>query len=438
MSASIQPGDAEQTTGQNAADEGVADEKVYDAQFWLAYVANFALVAANSLMYRFAELVAFLGGTEQAAGAIVGTGFAAVLFVRLYLGQGIDRYGVRTAWVISTLLFIAGSASLLFCHKVSIGIYVARTLYSIGMSGMLTCSVVHVQDMVPLNRRTEAIGILGTSGFLAMIVGANLGDGIFAIFPLGYTRFAVLSGTVAGLGVCYLALVLFFMRGHVHVRPPNSPSAIKLLIHYWPGTVVAVAVTVGMGFSLTTVFLTRFATDRHIPGIRTFFTVYAIVALTFRLPGTRWARSIGRHLTIVLGLTGNAIGCLLLPFVSRDWQFVFPAVACGFGHALLYPAVVSLGAGTFPRRYRGLGTTLVLGLIEFGTAISPPALGSIIDHWGFDKMFDLAALTVFCVILYYGLTKARQPDNDNDPEPEVLLDEPEMVAVPLTDSPAVG
>ena len=215
MSASPQPGDSESSTNEKAT-----DEKVYGSQFWLAYVANFALVAANSLMYRFAELVAFLGGSEQAAGAIVGTGFAAVLFVRLYLGQGIDRYGVRTAWVISSLLFIAGSASLLFCHKVAAGLYVARILYSIGMSGMLTCSVVHVQDLVPPHRRTEAIGILGTSGFLAMIAGTNLGDGIFAIFPLGYMRFAVLSGTVAALGVFYLACVSVF-----HARSRACPAS---------------------------------------------------------------------------------------------------------------------------------------------------------------------------------------------------------------------
>jgi MFS family permease len=123
--------------------------------------------------------------------------------------------------------------------------------------------------------------------------------------------------------------------------------------------------------------------------------------------------------------------------VSRDWQFLLPALGCGFGHALLYPAIVSLGAGAFPRRYRGLGTTLVLGLIEFGTAVSPPILGAIIDHWGFDIMFDLAAFTGFAVMLYYGLTKARQPDSDNDPEPEVLLDEPEFVPLPAPDSAAL-
>jgi MFS family permease len=413
-------------------------ERVYTSQFWLAYVANFALVAANTLMYRFAELVAFLGGSEQAAGAVVGTGFAAALLVRLVIGQGVDRYGTRAVWVLSTLFFIGGAASLLLCHRVSAGLYLARTLYAVGMAGMLTCSVVHVQDLVPPPLRTEAIGILGTSGFLAMIAGSNLGDGIFAFYPLGYARFAALCLAVVALGVFYLACVLFFMRGHVHVHLPNAPPAVKLLIHYWPGTVVAVAITMGMGFSLTTVFLTRFATERHIEGIRTFFTVYALVALVFRVPGTRWARTIGRHKTILLGLAGNALGHLSLPLVSRDWQFLLPALGCGFGHALLYPAIVSLGAGAFPRRYRGLGTTLVLGLIEFGTAVSPPILGAIIDHWGFDVMFDLAAFTGFAVMLYYSLTKAHQPDSDNDPEPEVLLDEPEFVPLPAPDSTALG
>jgi MFS family permease len=302
---------------------------------------------------------------------------------------------------------------------------------------MLTCSVVHVQDLVPLHKRTEAIGILGTGGFLGMIAGTNLGDGVFAFFPLGMTRFEVLIGSVAGLGVLYLACVLFFMRGHRHEHQPNSPGALKLLLHYWPGTVVAVAMTLGMGFALTTVFLTRFATERHIAGIRAFFTVYALIALVFRLPATRWSRTIGRHKTILLGLSGNAVGYLLLPLVSHDWQFLIPATACGFGHALLYPAIVSLGAGAFPRRYRGLGTTLVLGLIDLGTAVSPPILGAIIDHWGFDKMFNLAALTGFVVMLYYAISKARQPDSDNDPEPDILLDEPEPNAISAPEAPGV-
>ena len=158
---------------------------VYHRSFWFAYVANFVLCVANAVpCVRFAELVAWLGGTEQAVGVIVGTGLFGVLIVRLILGQGIDRYGTRTVWTVSALFFIVGSGAFLACHDVSWGLYVARTIYSIGLAGMFTCSIVYVQNIVPLDRRTEAIGSLGTSGFLGIIAGSSLGDAIFATYPL--------------------------------------------------------------------------------------------------------------------------------------------------------------------------------------------------------------------------------------------------------------
>ncbi|HEX4070614.1 MAG TPA: MFS transporter [Planctomycetaceae bacterium] len=397
--------------------------EVYHRRFWIAYVANFALVMGNALMYRFAELVAFLGGSERAAGAIVGTGLFGVLVIRLVMGQGIDRYGTRAAWVVSTLLYIIGSASFLACHEVSWGLYLARTIFSIGVAGMFTCSIVQIQNMVPLSRRTEAIAILGTSGFLGMIAGASLGDGIFALYPLGRPRFVALFGATAALGVFYLVLVLWLMRRQLHTRPQNPPAALRLVIHCWPGAVVLVAITLGMGLGVTTVFLTRFATQLKIPGIRTFFTAYAVVALIFRLPSTRWTRTIGRHKTLLLGLLGNTLGHFLLPFVRHEWDFVLPATACGIGHALLYPAIVSLGARNFPREYRGVGTTLILGAIELGTAVSPPILGAIIDRFGFPAMFYSASAFGLAVTIYYALTAAREPDNDNDSEPEVFIDE---------------
>src|SRR5690606_25911978 len=116
---------------------------------------------------------------------------------------------------------------------------------------------------------------------------------------------------------------------------PESPPAYKLLIHYWPGPVALVAVTLGMGLALTTVFLTRFATEAHLSGIRTFFTAYSLLALMFRVKATTWARPMGRHKLILIGLAGNIAGHCMLPFVTHEWHFLFPAAACGFGHACL-------------------------------------------------------------------------------------------------------
>ncbi len=396
---------------------------VYNRQFWLAYVANFALVTANSLMYRFAEFIAYLHGNEKVVGAIVGTGLVGVLLVRLVLGQAIDRSGTRFVWVTSSVVFIFASLMFLACHSVSYGVYAARTIYSIAVAGMFTCSVVHVQNLVPVYRRTEAIGVLGTSGFLGTIAGVYLGDAIFAVFtPPSDARYIAFFLTAAALGAIYLAIVVF-LRHDDHVAPQASPPALKLLLYYWPGGVVLVALALGTALSVTTVFLTRFATKNHIPELHTFFNVYCVVALVFRVPSTQWARTIGRHKTILIGLAGNIVGHAMLPFVTRDWQFLFPAAACGFGHALLYPAIVSLGSGAFPRRYRGVGTTVMLGCNDAGMAIAPPILGWIFDRFGDAAMFYSASAFGLAVAVYYGLTAARKPDNDVDPEPEVFFDE---------------
>ena len=52
-------------------------ETIYNRVFWLAYAANVSLVTANALTFRFAELVNYLGGTEEITGAIVSTGMFA-------------------------------------------------------------------------------------------------------------------------------------------------------------------------------------------------------------------------------------------------------------------------------------------------------------------------------------------------------------------------
>src|SRR5690606_6005109 len=114
---------------------------------------------------------------------------------------------------------------------------------------------------------------------------------------------------------------------------------------------------------------------------------------------------------------GVGCGQFMFLFVSQAWHLLFPALSCGFGHALLFPAVVSLGAGAFPPHYRGTGTTLVLGFTELGTVLSAPILGGIIDYFhgtGFSQMFAATGSTAFAIAGYYALTAARCPDKEQE------------------------
>lgn len=397
--------------------------EVYNRVFWLAWAANLSLVTANALTFRFAELVSHIGGTEDDAGSIVSVGVIGALCVRMVLGQGIDTYGVRRLWSAASLIFIASSGAFLLCTELNWIIYVARIGFAAGLAGMFTCSIVHIQNRVPAERRTEVIGSLGSSGFVGMILGTQLGDLIFNHSPDGDPRYAALFGGATCLGVVYLVIVFWITRDGKPQPPQRTPPAHRLVFRYWPGSVTLVALTMGVGFTVITVFLTRYSThlasigvlDRS--GIGTFFAGYATSAFIIRIGTRHWSRTVGRHRMILLGLAGHFVGQCSLPFVQSEWQFLLPAVAMGWGHALLFPAVVSLGAGCYPVRFRGTGTTIVLGFTEVGAMVAGKPLGWIIDHFnngaGFTQMFFIAAgVSLFTAVVYF-FTTARAPDRDH-------------------------
>lgn len=109
----------------------VTDEQnIYDRKFWFAYLANVVLVAANSLTFRFAEFIAFLGGTEKLSGQIVSTGLILAVCFRFVLAPAVDHYGTRHVWMITSLVYIVGCLALLIPQQLSIVLWIARVAYS--------------------------------------------------------------------------------------------------------------------------------------------------------------------------------------------------------------------------------------------------------------------------------------------------------------------
>jgi len=435
---------------ENSINSFAATASVYNRRFWLAYLANVMLVTANALTFHFAELVAYLGGSEQLTGSVIRTGLVGALLIRLWMGNYIDRYGVGPLWMISSAGLALGLLSFTFIDAIGWELHAARVLFSISLAGMFTCSMVHIQNHVPPERRTEVIGNLGSSGFVGMIIGSNLGDFLMNIDAAPPAKFHYLFGTAALMAVGHFFISAALTWKQPHEKPKDGLSSIQLLVRYWPGPVVAVGIVMGTVFAVTTVFLSRYSTAIGLNGIGTFFTAYAISAFCFRIMTSGWSYRFGRHMMVLYGLAGHFFALCSLVFVTQEWHYILPAICGGFGHALLFPAVVSLGAGAFPKRYRGMGTTLALGFVEAGTMISAPILGMIIDHfataewsnYGFTPMYlGAAGVTVF-VAIYYGFTAARVPDTD-DIHVEDKMDEPSSAKVggavsPLKPEPALA
>ena len=168
----------------------------------------------------------------------------------------------------------------------------------------------------------------------------------------------------------------------------------------------------GLGVTATQTFLTRFATSQHIDGIAAFFSGYAISAFVFRLLVSNWSRTIGRHWMLVRGLLGHVVGHAMLAFATEWWHFIPASIVCGFGHALLFPAVVSLGSGAFPKECRGSGTAIILGFTDFGSLVFAPVLGWIIVHHGFTAMYLTSSGSALVTALLYAVVAWHYPDDE--------------------------
>lgn len=410
------------------ADLAESSSSIYNQTFWLAFAANLFLVAANTLTFRFAEFVRFLGGTEAITGQIISIGLVGSLVWRLFLGQSMDRFGVRAVWIASTLMYFAGSLMIAMTTSVGTTLTVARILFSIGLASMLTCALAHVQGLAPPHRRTEIIASYGAAGFLGLIFGALAGDIVFQSFPEGSTLYSILFGLTTGLGLVHGGLGAYMTRDLVHTRPAETPAVHKLFVRYWPPMLLVVTLMMGLVLTVTTIFLTRYATHLGLSGIKTFFSAYALTAFLVRLMTRRWSQRVSRHHMIVYGLASHAVGQVLLLFVTQEWQFLPAAICFGYGHALLFPCIVSLGAGAFPEAYRGTGTTLCLAAIDLGTMTTAPVVGWMIDYHGFHPMLTAASVAVAGATVFYAVWNWRTVDAEVQPKPVVKVAPTEELA----------
>jgi MFS family permease len=411
---------------------------VYNRIFWLAYLANLTMVGANALTFRFAELVSFLGGNEKTTGVIVQVGMLGALFSRLFLGQLLDRYGTRKIWLTGAALFAASAIGFMASDSTGWPIYLSRMSFAIGVAAISTAAIVHIQNHAPRHRRTEIIGNFGSSGFIGMVLGSQAGDLVFWLYPESPLRYQFLFGVAFALSGIYAWIVLTITKKYEHTKPSDNPGPMKLIFRYWPGRIVVVAIMMGMGLASTTVFLTRMTTGRELGGIGTFFLGYCISAFIFRVAAAGWAKILGRYRLVVMGLSGHAAGHFILAYASETWHLIPAAMLAGFGHALLFPCVVSIGSGRFPREYRGTGTSIVLAFIEVGVAVFAPLLGWIIDS-GIDRgvadpykpMFLTSGIVFGSVAIYYGWSTRKDTDDEQETTSVVQPDASNAETKPL-------
>ena len=399
----------------------------YGPSFWWTYLANISLMVAVSLLFRYADFVSFLGGSERELGLITGLGMVGAIAARCFQGVAIDRYGPVRVWTFSLCLL----ASCLLAHlRVSTlqppAVHLLRICYTVSLAGAFGASITFVSLQAPARRLGEMIGMLGSSGFVGMAIGPVVGDWLFsASEDLQQTVANMFVWAVAAAATSLICAVLAGWTGGLRggqvesntestTHDPTQSSFRQLwanVSRYHPGWTLLVGAAMGVGIGMPGVFVRTFAAEKGFAGVRFYFLTYAIAAFVVRICTRTLSDRWGTRPTILSGLICLAASMFAYLCVTTEASLMIPAIIAGCGHAFLFPATVAESNQAFPIEHRGLATTLILMMFDIGLLVGQPAIGLTIDSArtrgldGYAVMFCGLAMMLLGVAAIYSLRK---------------------------------
>jgi MFS family permease len=408
---------------------------LYGPRFWNTYVASTLVTVAYAILFRYADFVTILGGSELQLGWIVGIGMVGSVLARFSLGSAIDQRGPKLIWLGSLAVFaITCFAHVGVTRCDGFAIYLLRIIYCTALAGIFGASTTFISGRVDIKRMAELVGILGTSGFVGMMIGTHLGDALAGSEPME-RWFVDRMFVVAGLATfAAVPFAWFATRKSIAPAPHPHVPTLSILKQYHPGFVLVIGVVTGAALSLPQTFLRTYAADLDIHRIGIFFTVVASTAVATRVLNRRLPDRFGLATMIYVGLGLLALAQILYLVVRSEWQLVFPGLPYGIGQAILYPMVAAVGTATFPTRYRGLGITLVLASFDVGQLIGAPTAGAILHVCetlgvaSYPTLFVATAVMLVVAGVLYWWTLQRRTSAAAAPEHAVILRFPKTAA----------
>ncbi len=362
------------------------------------------------LLFRYGDFIYLLGGSELQLGWIVGIGTIGALAMRLAQGASIDHYGPRNVWIFSLIsVVVALLAHLMITRVDGPAIYLVRMLFHTGVAGAFGSSITYISLRVPVVRMAEVVGTLGSSAFLGMILGTQLGDLLCGGEVIERVHIHRLFLAAACMATCSLVCSWMATRGELRPAVRRRPPILWIIRRYHPGRLLLMGMMMGIGVGLPGTFLRPYTEALGITTIGTFFGAYAVTAFVIRMATRHLPARIGIAPTILLGITSLVISMILQLVVKETWHLAIPGVAAGVAHALLFPSMVAGGGTAFPTRYRGLATTLTLATFDIGNLFGMPLAGSIVyfsktmDLPSYPIMFLSMAAVVTATSIYFAL-----------------------------------
>ena len=355
-----------------------------------------------------------LGGSSAAVGLAVGAfGITAVL-LRPFSGRLSDRRGRRVLILFGGTLVgisIAGYA----LSETLPSLIVWRLATGVGEAFFYVGAASVINDLAPDERRGEALSYFSLALFGGLAVGPVLGESVLDVAGFAWVW------VVAGASALFAGMLGWWVP---ETRPAEAaeagPSPLVHRAAILPGTVLATNIWALATFSS---FVPLYALAIGMSGSRYVFAVNSAVIISIRLFGARLPDRLGAKKAGSAALVSTAVGLVVIAAWPVPAGLFTGAIIYSIGHALAFPALMTLAIKGTPVSERGAVVGTFTAFFDFSFGVGAMSAGAIATAFGYRGAFLAAAgiaVAGLALLLGYARNVGRRAPVSSEPVDPVL------------------
>ena len=377
----------------------VGNKKVYNTQFWLVCLSSLLFFSSfNMMIPELSGYLTSLGGADY-KGLIISLFTLTALISRPFSGKLADTIGRVPIMFFGTAVCII--CSFLYPILTSVaGFLLLRLVHGFSTGFTPTGLTAYLSDVIPAEKRGEAMGILGTAGSIGMAAGPALGGEIanqFSLDALFYTSSFFAIASVA---------ILFNVKETLTAKKKFTLAALKLEKHdlLEPRVIIPCIIMLLVCYAYGAIFtiLPDFGLFIGIKNKGVPFTYLTIASLAVRLIAGKLSDKIGRVAVLRVSTFLVAVGMLTIGLAENAFIALVGITIYGMAHGMTSPTLFAWATDLSLNQFKGRGIASLYIFMEAGIGIGALASGFIYGNNSnnFPITFGVCSATALIGFIY--------------------------------------
>lgn len=345
---------------------GQSKQKIYNSSFWLLCLSTLLFFASfNMIIPELPDYLTQLGGAEY-KGLIISLFTITAMISRPFSGKLADTIGR-----VPVMIFGAGVCFIcsLFYPVISslVGFFLLRLVHGFSTGFTPTGTTAYLSDIIPAQRRGEAMGLLGTASAVGMAGGPALGGLLANQFGLDVMFY--------GSSLLALISITILWRTKETVKKQEKFSVQYLRVNkediFEPLVLAPCLVMVLTAFAYGTMFtvIPDFGQFLGIKNKGLLFTYLTVASLIIRLLAGKVSDRYGRVPVLLVSTLLIGVSMFIIGTASTTLQLIVGVTLYGFAQGSTSPTLLAWATDLSDDRFKGRGIASLYIFMELGIGL---------------------------------------------------------------------